>query len=41
MGVEMESRTFDGPSTTIDMQGYQRGNYMVSVDGVVVRVIRN
>ena len=41
VGVEMESRTFEGPSTTIDMQSYQRGNYVVSVDGVVVRVIRN
>lgn len=41
VGVVMESRTFDGMSTSIDMSGYQRGNYMVSVDGVVVRVVRN
>lgn len=41
MGIEMESRTFDGIITTIDMSGYQRGNYIVSVDGVVVRVVRN
>jgi hypothetical protein len=37
----MESSTFEGMSTTIDMSGFQRGNYMVSVDGVVVRVVRN
>ncbi len=41
VGVEIESRTFEGDSTVIDMSGYQQGNYMVSVDGVVVRVIRN
>lgn len=41
MGVEMESRTFEGDNVTIDMRGYQKGNYMVSVDGMVVRVIRN
>lgn len=41
MGVEMECRTFEGNSTTIDMNDYQKGNYMVSVDGMVVRVIRN
>ena len=41
VGVEMECRTFEGESTMIDMQNYPRGNYMVSVDGMVVRVIRN
>jgi hypothetical protein len=41
LGVMVEHRTFEGTSTTIDMQSYQRGNYMVSVDGIVVRVIRN
>lgn len=41
VGIEMESRTFEGETTTIDMQSYPRGNYMVSVDGMVVRVIRN
>ena len=41
VGAEMENRTFEGPSTTIDMRNYRTGIYMVSVDGVVVRVIRN
>ena len=41
VGVEKEYRTFTGNSTTIDMRDYQSGTYMVSVDGVVVRVIRN
>ena len=41
VGVEKEYRSFMGNSTTIDMSGYQSGTYMVSVDGVVVRVIRN
>jgi len=41
VGVEMERRTFEGENTVVDMRGYQRGNYMVTVDGVVVRVIRN
>ncbi|MBP5541475.1 MAG: hypothetical protein J6X88_07500 [Bacteroidales bacterium] len=40
VGVEMENRTFEGATTAIDMQGYQSGTYMVSVDGVVVRVIK-
>ena len=41
VGVEMEQRTFEGDNTVIDMRDYQRGNYMVIVDGIVVRVIRN
>ncbi len=41
VGVEKEYRTFTGNNTTIDMSDYQSGTYMVSVDGVVVRVIRN
>ena len=41
MGVEMLHGTFEGNSVTIDMQSYPRGNYMVTVDGIVVRVIRN
>lgn len=40
-GVEMLHGTFEGNSVTIDMQSYPRGNYMVTVDGLVVRVIRN
>ena len=41
MGVQMEERTFNGNSVNLDLSGYQRGSYMVSVDGMVVRVIRN
>lgn len=40
LGSEMECRTFEGNSTTIDMRGYHRGNYIVNVDGLVVRVIK-
>ncbi len=41
VGLEMEHRTFDGESTRIDMSDYPRGSYMLSIDGIVVRVIRN
>ena len=41
LGVEMESSTFEGDSTVINMSNYQQGNYMVTVDGAVVIVIRN
>ncbi|MBO4607722.1 MAG: T9SS type A sorting domain-containing protein [Prevotella sp.] len=41
MGVQMEQRTFSGSSVNLDLSGYQRGSYIVSVDGIVVRVIRN
>ena len=41
LGVEMESITFEGDSTVINMSNYQQGNYMVTVDGAVVIVIRN
>lgn len=40
MGAEMEYRTFEGDSTTVEMGGYTSGNYMISVDGVAVKVIR-
>ncbi len=40
MGLTLESTTFDGNSTTVDMSQYQSGNYVVSVDGIVVRVIK-
>ncbi len=40
MGAEIESRNFEGTTTTLDMRNYQLGNYMVSVDGMVVRVIK-
>ena len=39
-GWEVENRSFDGNTTTIDMSGCQVGNYMISVDGIVVKVIK-
>ncbi len=39
-GVEMERRTFDGNTTTIEMSQWQSGSYIVSVDGLIVRVIK-
>ena len=40
-GVVLEDHAFEGNTTTIDMSRYQRGSYIVSIDGNVVRVIRN
>ena len=41
VGVELERRTFDGVSTTLDMGNYPHGSYIIIVDGMVVRVVRN
>ncbi len=41
VGVVMENRTFEGVTTSVDMRSYPNGTYMVIVDGVVVRVVRN
>lgn len=40
MGLNVESRTFEGDETRIDLRGLQAGNYVVSIDGIVVRVIK-
>jgi hypothetical protein len=40
MGNEVEVRTFNGNSTTINMDAYPTGRYIISVDGIVVNVIR-
>ena len=40
VGVELENRTFEGPTTTLDVSTWQRGSYVVSVDGMVVRVVK-
>jgi hypothetical protein len=40
MGIEAESTTFEGNETTVDMDGYPQGNYMISVDGIVVKVMK-
>ena len=39
-GWEVENRSFEGNTTTIDMSACQVGNYMISVDGIVVNVIK-
>ena len=39
-GSDVVKLTFVGNRTTVDMSGYPIGGYMVSVDGVVVKVIR-
>jgi hypothetical protein len=40
MGVTMLQTTFDGDMTTIDFNNFINGSYTVSVDGIVVRVIK-
>ncbi|MBQ4033509.1 MAG: T9SS type A sorting domain-containing protein, partial [Paludibacteraceae bacterium] len=39
-GVEVLNTTFEGASTRIDLANFQEGTYMVSVDGIVVKVIK-
>jgi hypothetical protein len=39
-GVEVFSTTFDGNSIRVDMTSYQQGNYVVNVDGVTAKVIK-
>jgi len=40
-GIVMETVIFEGESTTIDMSRYNRGRYVVSVDGRAVKIVRN
>ena len=40
-GIELERRSFEGDSLRMDLSAYPRGSYIVSVDGMAVRVIRN
>lgn len=40
MGVTMLETTFDGDATSIDFSRFGNGSYTVSVDGIVVRVIK-
>ena len=39
-GWQIEQRDFEGMDTTIDLTGCQIGRYMISVDGIVVKVIK-
>lgn len=41
LGMTLVNTTFDGDETTIDFSGFGIGTYTVSVDGIVVRVIKN
>ena len=36
----MMTTTFTGDETKVDMNGYTQGNYMISVDGIVVKVMK-
>ena len=40
MGIEVMNATFEGNETTVNMGGYTTGNYMISVDGIVVKVMK-
>jgi len=40
MGVEMMTTTFEGNETNVEMGNYPQGNYMISVDGIVVKVMK-
>ena len=40
MGVEVMNTTFEGNETNVEMSGYPQGNYMISVDGIVVKVMK-
>ena len=40
MGAEAERFTFEGNETVVDMTDYPQGNYMISVDGIVVKVMK-
>ena len=40
MGIEVMNTTFEGNETTVDMDGFVQGNYMISVDGIVVKVMK-
>jgi len=40
MGVEVMNDTFEGDKTSVEMGNYPQGNYMISVDGIVVKVMK-
>ena len=39
-GVEVISKSFIGKSTKVDLTQYPQGQYMVSVDGIVIKVVK-
>ncbi len=40
MGAEVLSATFEGTETKVEMGTFVQGNYMISVDGVTVKVLK-
>ena len=40
LGMTLVNTTFDGNLTTVDFSSFSHGSYTVSVDGIVVRVIK-
>ena len=40
VGIEMFRTTFEGNETELRMDGFVQGNYMISVDGIVVKVMK-
>ena len=40
MGVEVMNTSFEGNETQVDMYAYPQGNYMITVDGIVVKVMK-
>ncbi len=40
VGIEMFRTTFEGNETVVSMDGFVQGNYMISVDGIVVKVMK-
>lgn len=40
-GVVIKSIAFEGDATTIDLSCYNRGRYVVSVDGHAIKIVRN
>ena len=40
MGAEVLSTTFEGTETKVEMGTFVQGNYMISVDGVTVKVLK-
>ena len=40
-GIILESISFEGDTATIDMSHFNAGRFIVSIDGYVVKIIRN
>ena len=40
VGVEVMNTSFEGPETTVEMGTFSQGNYLISVDGVTVNVLK-